>query len=307
MPLDTTNTDTLYLGIDGGGSKCQATIADTDGQVLGTGLAGPANPFQDAQQAKESIIASTELALVEAGLTAAEMPRLIAGIGLAGVNLPKFYNVMDIWQHPFKKVFLATDLHIACMGAHSGGDGAVMVVGTGSCGYSYLNGKGSICGAHGFPLGDKGSGAWIGLEAVKAALLAADGIGPATTLEQEIYQLLETDSLGIVEHLAGAVSSRYATIAPLVFAAAAQGDPVATGILREGAHYLNQVAAKLCATSAPRVSLLGGLGKYILPWLDQELVAQLSPPMHGPDYGAILFARTSWHGHASESTLEEAL
>lgn len=54
------------------------------------------------------------------------------------------------------------------MGAHTRDEGAVMIAGTGSCGYSFVNGKATILGAHGFPFGDKCSGAWIGLEAVKA-------------------------------------------------------------------------------------------------------------------------------------------
>ena len=283
-----------FLGVDGGGSKCRATVASADGVLLGTGVSGPANPFQDTQQAQMSIVSATELALVDANLKPGDMSRLVAGVGLAGVNLPRFYDIMNAWDHPYRQMFLATDLHIACLGAHGGQDGAVIVAGTGSCGYYHIEGKSFICGAHGFPFGDKGSGAWMGLEAIKAALLASDDLGPATSLEQCMYEYMETDSLGIVEQMAGVTSDKYARLAPLVIAAATDNDEVAAAILREGANYLSAVARKLCTAEPPRISFLGGLGKQIVPYLDSGVATRLSPPLHEPDYGAILYAREQW-------------
>ncbi len=303
MALNRADDDTIFLGIDGGGSKCRATLADSKGQFLGTGLAGPANPFQDTRQAMESIVESSELALKDAGLPTQNITDLIAGVGLAGVNLPRFYDNMNSWKHPFRAMFLTTDLHIACLGAHGGEDGAVMVAGTGSCGYYHVDGKSYICGAHGFPFGDKGSGAWIGLEAVKAVLLASDGLGPATSLESAIYAHMQTDSLGIIENLAGAASNQYAKFAPLVFAAAADNDTVARGILTEGAAYLGDIAEKLCASEPPRISFLGGLGQYIIPWLKPAVSARFSPALQEPDFGAIFFARQQWQAmHRDQPT-----
>ncbi len=119
---------------------------------------------------------SAKLALKDAGLEHVELSELVAGVGLAGVNLPVLFDKMANWQHPFKQMFLATDLLIACLGAHQGGDGAVMISGTGSCGFSCIDEEQFIIGAHGFPHGDKGSGAWFGLQAAKQVLLSIDGV-----------------------------------------------------------------------------------------------------------------------------------
>ena len=294
MELNHADDGTLFLGIDGGGSKCRATVVSAKGKLLGTGLAGPANPFQDTPQAMKSIVECSELALEDAGLPTQKIADLIAGVGLAGVNLPRFYDTMNHWKHPFRAMFLTTDLHIACLGAHGGGDGAVMVAGTGSCGYYHVDGESFICGAHGFPFGDKGSGAWVGLEAVKAVLLASDGLGQATSLESAIYAHMQTDSLGIIENLAGATSNQYAKIAPLVFAAAADEDAVAREIITEGAAYLSCIAEKLSASEPPRISFLGGLGPHINPWLKPAVSALFSPALHEPDFGAIFFAKQQW-------------
>ncbi len=288
------SSDILFLGIDGGGSKSRATLVTANDEFLGTGVAGPANPFQDMEQAFNSVLDATHLALKDAGLNNDAMQRIVAGIGLAGVNLPRFYQKVSQWQHPFKRMFLATDLHIACLGAHAGQDGAVIVAGTGSCGYSYVNGQSLTCGAHGFPFGDKGSGAWIGLEAFKAVLLASDGLGPATSLEERIADFLQVRGLSMIEKMAGTASNHYAKLAPLVFAAAADGDAVASEILEDGAAYLSAVCNKLWQSKPPRMSLLGGLGQYIVPWFDADIAERLSPALQQPEYGAICFAQREW-------------
>ena len=61
---------------------------------------------------------STQLAIQDAGLNLDRVNDVVAGIGLAGVNLPGLYQQIQDWHHPFKKMFLTTDLHTACIGAH---------------------------------------------------------------------------------------------------------------------------------------------------------------------------------------------
>jgi len=296
------SVDGYYLGVDGGGSKCRATLSTLNGELLGHGMGGPANPFQSISRAIESIETATAQAIANCGLDPIEVSRIYAGIGLAGVNLPIFYNAVCEWQHPYREMFLTTDLEIACIGAHDGNDGAVIVAGTGSCGYAMVNGKSTMCGAHGFPFGDKGSGAWMGLEAIKAVLLAADDLGPKTSLTEKITGQLDANGVSIVEKMAGGGSRRFAELAPAVIDAAEAGDTVATGIVESGAQYLSEVARKLWLNNPPRMSLLGGLRDRILPWMDASVVACLSPPVHEPDVGAVLFAHRELNKAANRST-----
>lgn len=289
--MPTANDDTLYLGIDGGGSKCRARIISAADEVLGTGVGGPANPLHGVEQTIDSITTAAELALLDAGLPIATMERLVAGVGLAGVNLPSLFQVMNNWQHPFQSMFLTTDLHIACLGAHKGDEGAVMVAGTGSCGYAYVNGASTILGAHGFPFGDKGSGAWMGLEAVKAVLLASDGLGPQTQLTQMIGDHLQASGVMIVDKMAAAKSSDYARLAIFTLNAAEQNDPVALAILQEGAAYMSAIAEKLWETGVKRMSFIGGLSERVTPWLKPAVAQHLSPPLAQPEFGAVYYAR----------------
>ncbi|MCP8899336.1 N-acetylglucosamine kinase [Gilvimarinus xylanilyticus] len=287
--------ETLYLGIDGGGTKCRAVLLNADNQVLGVGNGGPSNPYHGVARALESIVNASDNALRNAGLTAQDKSRVVAGLGLAGVNLPSLFQVVEQWEHPYKAQYLTTDLHIACIAAHEQDNGAVIVSGTGSCGFAYVDGKSLTLGAHGFPCGDVGSGAWMGLECVKAVLLDSDELGPATAMTELVAEQLQARGIMIVERLNGAKSSDYAKLAPLVFAAAEQGDTVALNIVHTGAEYLNQVARKLWALNPPRMAMLGGVSTRIVDWMDQDLAARMSEPLNQPEFGAAHFARSRFN------------
>lgn len=286
------NEDQLFIGIDGGGTKCRATIYSVQNGVLGTGLGGPANPLHGLERTLESIMVSTQLAMRDAGLPLENIHQIYAGLGLAGVNLPNLYEKISEWEHPFKQMFLTTDLHTACIGAHDGGDGAVIITGTGSCGFSYVKGQSVNFGGHGFALGDKGSGAWMGLEAIKAALVNLDGLGPKTVLTDLIKDHFNTgDAMGIAEQMAGQPSSSYAKLARYVFDAAKQKDEIALAIVREGAEYVSQLAHRLLENNPPRLSMIGGLAEPLNKWLDPAIAKLVEAPIQPPEMGAIYFAQ----------------
>jgi len=285
------DSEQLFVGIDGGGTKCRARLFGANDKVLGTGLGGPANPLHGEAQAKASIRQAVDMALAEAGLPNSAAHNLIAGVGLAGVNLPSLFEVMNAWHHPFKKMYLTTDLHIACLGAHIRNEGAVIIAGTGSCGYSFVNGRATIIGGHGFPFGDKCSGAWFGLEAVKAVLLASDNLGPQTYLNDLIGNHLSAKGVMIVDKMGAAKSNDYAQFARFVLEAAEQKDEVAIKIMREGADYMSALAEKLWETGPSRMSLIGGLSGPLTPWLNPSVAASLSNPISQPEFGAVYFAK----------------
>lgn len=284
----------LFIGIDGGGTKCRATIYCAEQGILGTGLGGPANPLHGLERTLESIMVSTQQALRDAGLSLQTVHSLVAGLGLAGVNLPSLFEQISEWQHPFKKMYLTTDLHTACIGAHEGEDGAVIITGTGSCGFACVSGVSVNYGGHGFAQGDKGSGAWLGLEALKAVLLDLDGLGPHTQLSAMFKLHFNSKSaMGIAEQMAGQPSSSYAKLARLVLEAADNGDQVASAIVKDGAQYISMMAKRLLEVNPPRLSMIGGLAEPLQKWLDADIAAKVSQPKQPPELGAVYFAQQS--------------
>lgn len=282
----------LFLGIDGGGSKTKAIVVNENNEILGTGISGPGNPLHGFEQAIFSITEAAQLALKNAGLSHMKLIELNAGVGLAGVNLPILFNKMQAWQHPFKQLFLAHDLLIACLGAHGGQDGAVIVSGTGSCGFSFIDGKEMILGGYGIPQGDQGSGAWFGVEAIKTVLLSLDGIVQPSLMNSLILRKLDcVDTASLVETVAGKTATFYAQLANIVFDAAEQGDKLATKIVKEGAEYINSVAHALLKNKHIRIALLGGIASRLKPNLDTDIQIQLIEPIYAPEFGAVIFSR----------------
>lgn len=299
MLTDSDKSSELFLGIDGGGSKCKAIVMNKDNEILGTGISGPGNPLHGFEQATNSIVESANLALQDAGLAHIELNELIAGVGLAGVNLPVLFDKMAAWQHPFKVMHLATDLLIACLGAHDGRDGAVMISGTGSCGFACVDDKHTIVGAHGFPQGDKGSGAWFGLQGVKQVLLSLDNLVPPTTMTEVLLAKLDCkDDTDLVEAVASQKATYYAQQANLVFDAAEKGDKVALAIVHEGAEYINSITRTLMTKKPPRISMIGGLTPRLKSWLSTDIKSSLEEPINPPEVGSVLFARQQQVKHA---------
>ncbi|OBP14070.1 ATPase [Rheinheimera sp. SA_1] len=292
MSMSSGQQGPLYLGIDGGGSKCRVVLVTADNQLLGEGLGGPANPLRGMKVATDSILTATQQALTAAGMTFNDMARLIVGAGLAGVNMPQYFKLFSEWKHPFAAFHLTSDLHIACIGAHDGADGAVIIAGTGSCGLADVKGQLLDIGGHGFPYGDNGSGAWFGMQLVHQVLLSKDQLTPPTLLSELLAEAIGTSAtLDIVSHFMHATPTVYARYAPLVFTAAEQGDAAALKVVQQGAGFINQIALKLFELQPPRFSMIGGLAYKLVPYLDTEVQQQITPALAAPEFGAIWYAR----------------
>ncbi len=298
-PPSTVATARHFLGIDGGGSKCRAVLINGAGQPLGSGFSGPANPFQNFEQAVQSIAEAAEQAVLAAGLSRSVLATTPACLGLAGISLPTVRAAMTAWSHPFAQMLLVTDLQIASLGAHDGGDGAVIIAGTGSCGFLQRGSYQRSLGGRGFPAGDQGSGAWIGLQAMQHVLLVLDGFAESSSLVGRIQQQLQATAPNELVEQLGQGASRYATLAPLVFEEANNRDPVAERIIQSAADYLNALARMLLSEAPPRLSLLGGLAPLLTPWLAVDVREQLSPALASAELGAALLARSRFHGGAT--------
>lgn len=283
----------LFLGIDGGGSKCRATLQDASGNLLGEGLSGAANLLRGIPEAQSAVMDAYHQAREQAGLTESDDGYVVAGLGLAGANLEHLKrDFLSTWQHPFAEVYLTTDLEIACLGAHRGGAGGVVIIGTGSCGLVSLPNETLMLGGHGFILGDKGSGAWFGLQLLQHCLEACCGLKSSSA---EVAAVLEftgcEDEQALVTRFATASPKEFAALAPLVFSLAESGDCYAQEIVSRGVAYIEALCQKLMSKSPPRFSLIGGLSPLIAQRLSPTLKNTLSPALHQPEIGAIIFAR----------------
>lgn len=281
---------TWLLGIDGGGTRCRARLTEAGGQVLGEGLGGPANIRLGLATAWTGILQAVDAALATAGLDRSILDRTRIGLGLAGI-VTEADGVATAQAAPlrFAAVAAVSDAHAACLGATGGADGAILITGTGSQGFALVGGVAHAIGGYGFPASDQGSGAWMGREAVRAALLAHDGLAPRGPLAHAVLDRLGGGPDEIVPWSFAAKPADYAALAPLVLEHAA--DPAADAILRRAADDLAAMVRRLVELGAPTVSLVGGLAGPLLPWLPDDVRPSLAPPRGDAMDGALILAR----------------
>ncbi|TGQ68412.1 MAG: N-acetylglucosamine kinase [Mesorhizobium sp.] len=285
-----------FLGVDGGGTGCRARIEDAQGVVLGQGLSGPASTRLGIEAAWASVAKAFGAAIEEAGFGAAEIARIHAGIGLAGIGRKGALEALRAIAHPFASIGFVSDGIGACLGAHSGRDGAIVIAGTGSIGLGFVEGRDLRAGGYGFPISDEGSGADLGLKAVQLALRAHDDRHERTALLSEVMQRFQDDPMEAVAWMDRASATDYAALAPMVMRHADQGDPAGRRIVQGAAEQIDTLVRVLFEKGAPRVTLLGGLSSPLEPWLSPDVRRRLKPADGDAVSGAIILARRSLAG-----------
>ncbi|RWE42444.1 MAG: N-acetylglucosamine kinase [Mesorhizobium sp.] len=282
-----------FLGVDGGGTGCRARLEDAQGMVLGQGLSGPATTRLGIEAAWASIAKAFGAAIEEAGFAPAETARIHAGIGLAGIGRKGALEALRAIAPPFASIDFVSDGVGACLGAHSGQDGAIVIAGTGSIGLGLVEGRDLRAGGYGFPISDEGSGADLGLKAVQLALRAHDGRHERTALLAEVMQRFAGDPMEAVAWMDRASATDYAALAPMVMRHADQGDPVGRRIVQSAAEQIDTLVRVLFEKGAPRVTLLGGLASPLEPWLSPDVRRRLKPADGDAVSGAIILAKRS--------------
>jgi len=281
----------LFVGVDGGGTGCRARIEDAEGNLLGTGIAGPAALRVGIEKSVGEVEKACRSALEEAGLGPDTLNSLRAAVGLAGVGRKGALEELVSRPHPFRSVVYTHDATIACIGAHNARDGGIVIVGTGSVGFALVAGREVRVGGYGFPISDEGSGADLGLHAIRIALRAYDERAVATSLTRDVMVRFNNDPFEAVAWMDQATATDYATFAPLVMRHADAGDAAARRIVRDAAEQIDDLVRRLVDSGASRIALLGGLASSMQPWLAPDVQRRLVPVEGDAVDGALHLAR----------------
>lgn len=289
------DVDLLLLGVDGGGSGCRARLCAASGKALGEGSAGPANIRFGVSESFASVYEATRQCLQQAGFEARDLGRIVACLALAGATEPGYRAEAQWREDPFRQMIIVPDAQAACIGAHAGEDGGVIILGTGSVGWAKREGHHHRVGGWGWPISDEGSGAWLGCEALRRTLWAYDGRIAWSGLLRSLFERFDSDAHAIVRWTTTAAPGDFAAIAPAVVEYSRLGDPLAAELMRQAAGHADALAARLIALGAPRLSLMGGLASSIEAWLSEETRKRLAPPRGDALDGALRLAKESLH------------
>ena len=264
----------LVVGMDVGGTTTRAVVATPTGRVLGVGRAGCGNPVSGGGEAAAGAVGQA----LRAALAGVDPSRVTAAvIGLAGGCLtttdPAIATAMaDAWLLAGVRCrpVPVGDAVLAYVSGTREPDGTVLVCGTGAVAAEFRDGAPvRIADGHGWLFGDRGSGFWIGREAVSAVLDAVDRAGVLPPLGARLLDELGVPSpargtpaqdvvAAVVDRVYRLAPAAIAGLAPAVLAAAADRDPLAAPIARRAAAHLVDTVTAVRRLRARTPVVLGG-------------------------------------------------
>ena len=282
----------FLLGVDGGGTGTRVLLARRDGVPIGRGAAGPSALARGISSAWAEIGRAIALAFADAGLPNAAARDCALGAGLSGAN-HRPWHVAFLQADPgFARLELETDAFTMLLGAHAGRHGAIVASGTGSVGEVWhSDGRRASVGGWGFPIGDEGSGAWLGFRAMQHAQHALDGRADANALARAVWSRCGGDRDALLGWCAQANQFEYAQLAPLVFDAEAAGDAVAHALLDAAAQAIESMATALDPDGRVPLAVSGSVGERLAPRLAPALRERLVAVAAGADVGALTLIR----------------
>ena len=303
----------LLLGVDGGGTKTTAALAirhpDGAPRTIGRGVSGPSNPrSSDLASAQQNIARAVGAAFAAAGRTRERVAALC--LAMAGAGQESVRDPMQRWceqQGLATRCRVVHDAQIILRAGAPQGPGIALISGTGSFAYGRtLSGHSARAGGWGHLLGDEGSGYAIGLSALRAIARATDGRDSDTRLTPSLLAHLGLRSpweLIPALHKDREARHRIASLAPLVLAAAGDGDLVAQHIQAQAAEDLGGLVVAVARTlafahEAYHLAFSGGLLQHHLVLRDMvlrhlaehRLAPQTSVVVEDPVHGALLLA-----------------
>lgn len=227
------NSD-LILGIDGGGSKTIAALADRSGRILQLKSAGGVNPM-DNPQWRANLRECIECFGDNSNLSA------------IAAALPAYGEVAELSRQqeeairqgfPKARTVVLNDVDAAHRGAFAGKPGILLLSGTGSMAWARnAFDQSARSGGFGDVIGDEGSSYWIGRRALSLISQSLDGRTPPTILTELVFSHLKLDLGDAMNSLAGWVTSLpspragVASLSSLVDRAARDGDASALSLL----------------------------------------------------------------------------
>ena len=274
--------ENLIVVVDGGGSGCRLGAYDVQGSLLATATNGPASLSLGEEQTWRHIRQGISSLAEQLDIATDWMPAEIC-LGLAGsLQSARRKRFLALIPHGVITT-LVTDGHAQLLGATDGKPGACLAMGTGSVlHWIDESGESNMAGGWGFPCGDEGSGAWLGLKLINAYLWQHDTYRTGSDVPVPIVIQALQDRIGqkvsdIQLWSTNTRSTELASLAPLIVSAAKQDDRLANALLDSGAQQCERLI-QVAPDTLP-VYLVGGLADVYLPRLSSSTRERVRVPL----------------------------
>ena len=292
----------FLIGVDGGGSGTRALVQRRDGSAVALGQAGPSALGQGVPQAWRQIEQAIRGAFQTAGLPAPPWNRCALAAGLSGVSHPPLREAFIAADPGFAQLEAETDSYTMLLGAHAGQPGAILIAGTGSIAEALrADGSRATVGGWGFPVGDEGSGAWLGLQAVRHAQAALDARANISPLARRVFMQCGDDRESLQTWCDAAGQFEFAQLARAVFDVETT-DPVAATLLQKATDTLEELALAIDPRGRLPLAISGSIGERLAPRMRPAVRSRIVAPKGNAATGALLLIR-----RAVRQELEAAL
>jgi glucosamine kinase len=279
------------IGVDGGGSGTRAVVERRDGTRVGSGRAGPSALGQGVGQAWRHVEQAIREAFGAGGLPVPAWRHCALAAALSGVSHEPWRDAFLAAEPGFALLQAETDSFAMLVGAHAGAPGVIVVAGTGSIAEALdREGRRSTVGGWGFPVGDEGSGAWLGLQAMRHAQAALDGRARAGELARRVWSHCGGGRDALQAWCSHAGQFAYAQLARSVFECE-QADAVAAALLQRAAAALEELALAIDPRGHLPLAMSGSIGERLAPRLDAAVRGRLVPVREDAAHGALRLVR----------------
>jgi glucosamine kinase len=262
-PVSRTRNGQLFLlGIDGGATKTLAAVLDVERGALHVGHGGPSN--QDAvgvRAAGRGLFEAADEALARAGIGDAQLDAAVLAVAGTDTDAVEAH----VRAERSREWIVVGDVVGAWATATGARPGVGAISGTGSNVFGVgPDGRAWRAGGWGHLLGDEGSGYWLGVQSIKAALRDRERSGPETPLSDaavEFFGASTVEAMATLVYSVPLTKDRIAAFARETAALAERGDPVARELYERGAVELaQQIAAVIHETGLQGTFPVGLIG-----------------------------------------------
>ena len=293
-----------YLGIDGGGTKTEFALSDSNGKIVCRLFMDGCNPNTVGIENAKRIIEDGVVQVCKD----VPLSSVVVYAGIAGCASESYADEIKIMLE--KMSFAACDVgsdnnNIVAAGLGDN-EGITMILGTGICAYVVKKEETKRIAGWGYLFDNGGSSFHIGRDAINAYFSAYDGSGEETTLVQRIKETFSYSNSEFLKYLYNGGNKLVSSYAMYVFEEAEKGDRVSIAILKKHiAEIARLVRAALSqfSTNNEKIPIILGGGltnqKLLLPYLTDELGNDIKkcniqvldvPPVNG----ALELAKALW-------------
>jgi glucosamine kinase len=235
-----------FLAVDAGGTKTEFALADQERELLRVRTGAIQRQRVSEETARQNL--SDALHQLESATGVAMRSVTRSCVGTSGETVPLIATWLrtSFSSHVGGELLLLGDVEIALDACFHGKRGVLVLAGTGSnVAGRASTGKIVTAGGWGPALADQGSGHFLGLEALRRGFLAIDQDNearPTKLLDLAMEHWKLTSLAALIEFANTNPAPNFSTFAPLVVAAAAEGDKVAQEVLEQGGRDLALLA-----------------------------------------------------------------